>query len=332
MQPISIALITPTLGRSSLTRTLKSALPQLSANDEWFIIGDGPQPHAREAVAVLNDERIRYREHVDPSSSYGNSQRNRGMREAQADYFVFLDDDDTLLHGALDAVRREAASGAPLMFRMDYRPGQRLVWEEPVVRVGNVGGAIFVIPNQVGRWAEWPQFDQSGISDFAFITQTLALWPPGALRWCEDMLCRCDWHGGGQPSNIELGRRVVIHPTANIYRSSIGDDTKVAAYVEIGGASVGARCKIQAFAFIPPGVTIGDDVFIGPHACFTNDRYPRAGGDWTRESTVVEHGASLGANSTILPGVTIGQGAMVGAGITVTRDVPADQTIRDGPW
>lgn len=122
-----------------------------------------------------------------------------------------------------------------------------------------------------------------------------------------------------------------IHPSANIYDSSIGEGTKVAAFVEIGGSTVGARCKIQAFAFLCPGVTLEDEVFIGPHACFTNDRHPRAVGPWTREETIVRRGASIGANATILPGVVIGAGAVIGAGSVVTCDVPAGETWYGNP-
>lgn len=114
-----------------------------------------------------------------------------------------------------------------------------------------------------------------------------------------------------------------IHPTANIYRSQIGDETKIAAFAEIGGAKVGRRCKIQAFAFLCPGVTLEDEVFIGPHVCFTNDRFPRAVGEWHLERTLVECGASIGAGSVILPGITIGAGAMVAAGSVVQTSIPA---------
>ena len=329
---ISIALITPTLGRETLERTLESGLSQLAAEDEWLIVGDGPQPHARQVVAERADERIRYWEHADAASSYGNAHRNCAMGAAQADYFLFVDDDDVLLDGALDAVRREAASGKPLMFRMDYGPKNCLLWRERIVREANVGGAMFVIPNRSGLFAEWAETARPGMSDFQFITRTLDLWPPDSLRWCEDVICRCEAHGKGLGGTVTQGKQAVIHPTANIYQSTIGAETKVAAFVEIGGATVGARCKVQAFAFIPPGVTIGDEVFIGPHVCFTNDRHPRAVGEWSGESTLVEDGASIGAQTTILPGVTIGSGAMIGAGVTVTRDVPPGETVSRSPW
>ena len=94
-------------------------------------------------------------------------------------------------------------------------------------------------------------------------------------------------------------------------------------YVDLNVA-IGDNCKIQNFATIYQGVTISNDVFIGPHVCFTNDIRPRAfmWGDNRLVKTVVKNGASIGANATIIAGVTIGEYAMVGAGSVVTKDVP----------
>jgi acetyltransferase-like isoleucine patch superfamily enzyme len=85
---------------------------------------------------------------------------------------------------------------------------------------------------------------------------------------------------------------------------------------------IGDGCRIQMFAFIPDGVTIEDNVFIGPGVVFTNDKYPPAKdkSEWLK--TTVKQGASIGANATIVCGVTIGKGAMIGAGSVVTKDVP----------
>ena len=135
-------------------------------------------------------------------------------------------------------------------------------------------------------------------------------------------------------SDVKLGRDVTIfHPDqVNLYGCEIGDGCRIGAFVEIRrDVRIGRNVKIQAFAFIPEGVTIADDCFVGPHVCFTNDRYPRSttadgrllgAGDWELEKTVVGEGASLGANATILCGITIGKGAMVGAGAVVTKHVP----------
>jgi acetyltransferase-like isoleucine patch superfamily enzyme len=103
---------------------------------------------------------------------------------------------------------------------------------------------------------------------------------------------------------------------------------------------VGRNCKIQAFAFIPEGVTLEDEVFIGPHACFVNDRIPRATTaesslktekDWKAEKTLVKRRASIGANATIMCGVTIGENAIVGAGSVVTKDVPPNTVVAGVP-
>src|SRR5207253_7782623 len=95
---------------------------------------------------------------------------------------------------------------------------------------------------------------------------------------------------------------------------------------------VGNDCKIQNFATLYRGVTIGDRVFVGPHACFTNDVYPRAvSPDWKIVPTKVEDGASIGANATILCGLTVRRFAMVAAGAVVTKDVPAQAIVAGVP-
>ena len=112
----------------------------------------------------------------------------------------------------------------------------------------------------------------------------------------------------------------------------IGDNCTVGKFVEISDkVKIGNNCKIEAFSFIPPGVTIEDNVFVGPHVCFTNDKKPKATGDWERVETLVKKGASIGANATIVCGVTIGEGALVGAGAVVTKDVPAGKTVVGNP-
>lgn len=113
--------------------------------------------------------------------------------------------------------------------------------------------------------------------------------------------------------------------------SEIGDGTRIHAFVWIGEkAKIGARCKIQAHAFIPDGVTIGDDVFVAPAVVFTNDKHPPSHGKGWSE-TIVMDGAAIGAGAVILPGVTIGEGAIIGAGAVVTKDVPAGETWVGNP-
>jgi len=132
--------------------------------------------------------------------------------------------------------------------------------------------------------------------------------------------------------NCEIGEDTIVRDFVNLYGCKIGKGCRIAAYVEIQrGVIIGDRCKIEAFAFIPSGVTIENEVFVGPHACFTNDRVPKAVGDWEVTPTLVKKGASIGANATIICGVTIGENALIGAGAVVTKDVPAHTVVVGAP-
>lgn len=134
----------------------------------------------------------------------------------------------------------------------------------------------------------------------------------------------------------------IYHPElVNLYGCEIGRDCKIGAFVAIQkGVVIGDRVKVLDFAFIPEGVTIEDEVLIGPHACFTNDLYPRATNpdgtlkdenDWQLVKTRVGKRASIGAGATILCGVSIGEGAMVGAGSVVIKDVPPQTIVVGNP-
>lgn len=151
-----------------------------------------------------------------------------------------------------------------------------------------------------------------------------------------------------------------IHPTADVSPDAqIGEGTRVWHQAQVReGARVGRecilgkgvyvdrdvvvgdRCKIQNGASLFHGVTLEDGVFVGPHVVFANDRFPRAvnpdGGlksdnDWDEEPVLVRQGASLGAGAVVLPGVTIGAWAMVGAGAVVAGDVPAHAIVKGNP-
>ena len=114
--------------------------------------------------------------------------------------------------------------------------------------------------------------------------------------------------------------------TSNIYPSAkIGKDVNIGTFCEIGAnVKIGDRVRIGAMSFIPEGVTIKDDAWIGPRVTFTNDKYPPSGKDnWL--PTVIEEGARVGAGVTILCGCTIGKGALVGAGSVVTKSIPAGE-------
>lgn len=141
--------------------------------------------------------------------------------------------------------------------------------------------------------------------------------------------------------DVRLGEDVAIYCFVNLYGCSIGDHSRIGAFVEIQkNATVGRRCKISSHTFICEGVHIADDCFIGHGVMFTNDVYPRATAadgrpqteaDWAVVETFVEEGASIGSNATILPGVRIGAGALVGAGAVVTKDVPARSVAAGNP-
>lgn len=141
--------------------------------------------------------------------------------------------------------------------------------------------------------------------------------------------------------DVRLGRDVRVQAFVNLYGCEIGDETSIGTFVEIQkGAKIGARCKIQSHSFICEGVTIEDEVFVGHNVNFLNDRFPRAtnpdgsrksDADWTLERTLVKCRAALGTGAVILPGITIGAEAIVGAGAVVTEDVPDGATVVGNP-
>jgi UDP-2-acetamido-3-amino-2,3-dideoxy-glucuronate N-acetyltransferase len=143
-------------------------------------------------------------------------------------------------------------------------------------------------------------------------------------------------------ADVKLGKDVKIFQPdlVNLYGCSIGDETKIGAFVEIQkNVTVGKRCKISSHSFICEGVTLEDEVFIGHGVTFTNDMYPRATvngklqteADWKVIPTVIKKGASIGNSVTVICGITIGKNAMVGAGAVVTKDVADDQVVAGVP-
>ena len=151
-----------------------------------------------------------------------------------------------------------------------------------------------------------------------------------------------------------------VHPSADVSPlAEIGDGTKIwheaqvreqarigigcvvgkGAYIDVG-VVIGDHVKVQNHASIYHGTTVESGVFIGPHVVFTNDRWPRAihpngspksAADWEAGTIVVGYGASLGASSVVLPGVTIGRFALVGAGAVVAKDVPDHGLVVGNP-
>ncbi|MFY4843999.1 acyltransferase [Aliarcobacter butzleri] len=145
---------------------------------------------------------------------------------------------------------------------------------------------------------------------------------------------------------------IYIHPTANVSeQSKIGNGTKIWINSQIREKSeigenciiskdtyidtevkIGNNCKIQNSVSVYNGVTIEDDVFVGPNACFTNDKVPRAfDSEWKITPTLVKKGVSIGANATIVCGITLGEYCMVAAGSVVTKDVEAYSLVMGNP-
>jgi acetyltransferase-like isoleucine patch superfamily enzyme len=142
-------------------------------------------------------------------------------------------------------------------------------------------------------------------------------------------------------ADVQFGEGVVVQAFTNLYGCSIGDETRIGPFVEIqGGASVGARCKIQSHTFICDGVTIEDGVFVGHGVIFINDKLPCATtsegalqteADWSLLRTVVERRAAVGSGAVILGGVRIGAGALIGAGAVLTHDVAPGEVVVGNP-
>jgi UDP-2-acetamido-3-amino-2,3-dideoxy-glucuronate N-acetyltransferase len=141
--------------------------------------------------------------------------------------------------------------------------------------------------------------------------------------------------------DVKLGNDVRIYAFVNLYGCEIDDESKIGTFVEIQkGARIGKRVKVSSHSFICEGVTIEDEVFIGHGVMFINDKYPhsttesgslQSEADWVCVPTFVKARASIGSNATIMCGVTIGEGAMVGAGSVVTHDVPPGAIVVGNP-
>jgi UDP-2-acetamido-3-amino-2,3-dideoxy-glucuronate N-acetyltransferase len=148
------------------------------------------------------------------------------------------------------------------------------------------------------------------------------------------------------------GLSAFIHPTAEVHgRSNIGSGTKIWNFAQVRedtsigddcvlskdvyidtGVKIGDRCKIQNGVYVYNGVTIQDDVFVGPNATFTNDKIPRAfNRSWKLVPTLIKKGASIGANATIVCGISIGEYAIVAAGSVVIKDVEPYSLVAGNP-
>jgi acetyltransferase-like isoleucine patch superfamily enzyme len=141
--------------------------------------------------------------------------------------------------------------------------------------------------------------------------------------------------------NVKTGNNVVIYDFVNAYHCTLGDNTKVGAFVEIQqGVLIGSNCKISSHTFICEGVTIEDNVFIGHGVLFINDKFPCAvnkdgnmkiRSDWQVSPIIVKKGASIGTGAVIMCGLTIGENALVGAGAVVTKNIPPNSVALGNP-
>lgn len=187
----SICIITPTIGRDSMKTMLDGLLPQLVKGDEVLIIGDGPQPNSQRIVNEINSPFIRYWE-IPLIRNFGNPQRNLAIKEAKADYLMFVDDDDTVHEDGIRKVRKAATKnpGMLLMFKMMHQGIE--IWRTPTVVAGNVSGQMFVLPNVKGKIGTW---SGNYHADLDFMNSTIALYPPNSVVWRYQFITKQGWAG-----------------------------------------------------------------------------------------------------------------------------------------
>jgi len=131
--------------------------------------------------------------------------------------------------------------------------------------------------------------------------------------------------------NVVVGNNVIISHFTNLYGCELGDNVFVGPFVEIQfNVKIGKGTRVSSHSFICSSVEIGDDCFIAHGVMFTNDKFTEGREDWVERKTVIGNNVRIGSNATILP-VTIGDGAVIGAGAVVTKDVPAGKTVKGNP-
>jgi len=129
---------------------------------------------------------------------------------------------------------------------------------------------------------------------------------------------------------VELPHGAIAWQPCMIASESIGSGTNIGALSHIGrDVTIGETCKIQGSVYIADGCIIGNEVFIGPNATLTNDRHPPSGGKWS--PVVVEDKVVIGANATVVAGVRLCEGCVIGAGSVVTEEVPSEQVWAGNP-
>lgn len=131
--------------------------------------------------------------------------------------------------------------------------------------------------------------------------------------------------------DVAVGKNVTISPYTNLYGCELGDNVFVGPFVEIqSNVKIGKGTRVSSHSFICSSVEIGEDCFIAHGVMFTNDKFTEGREDWIERKTVIGNNVRIGSNATILP-VSIGDGAVIGAGAVVTKDVPAGKVVKGNP-
>lgn len=132
-------------------------------------------------------------------------------------------------------------------------------------------------------------------------------------------------------NNVKAGKGTKISEFTNLYGCELGEDVFIGPFVEVqSNTKIGNRTRISSHSFVCSGVDIGEDCFIAHGVMFTNDKFTEEREDWIERKTKIGNNVRIGSNATILP-VTIGNGAVIGAGAVVTKDVPANAVIKGNP-
>jgi SAM-dependent methyltransferase len=187
----TLSIVIPTIGRDSLAQTIRSLVHQLACGDEIVVVADGPQSSIRQLIRELDCHAVKYCEHFDPQSTYGNAQRNYGASQAVGELLWFCDDDDVAMPWAVASIRDGMRLEGPAIFRMEY--GGSELWRSPEIRVGNIGGPMVVVPRL--EFKEFPvPADKPEASDFEWIGRVTS----DGFRWIDDVIYRCVQHHGGK--------------------------------------------------------------------------------------------------------------------------------------